>query len=120
MRIKNVPKVEMSQGLEEHLTKHQKVYTDADEFATLVEAQKFLTAELSSVKERFQLVTEELQQVEADLAVAQQESKKSSSGGSGAKSGGGTTRKQRPASAAGGSAASGGSSKKAKTAPPST
>ena len=119
MRIKNVPKVEMSQGLEEHLTKHQKVYTDADEFATLVEAQKFLTAELSSVKERFQLVTEELQQVEADLAVAQQESKKSSSGG-GAKSGGGTTRKQRPASAAGGSAASGGSSKKAKTAPPST
>lgn len=110
MRIKNVPKIEMSQALEDYLTKSKKgIYTDTDEFATLVEAQKFLTAELSTVKERFQRVTEELQQVEVDLAVAQQENSKKSSSSGGGKSGG-TTRKQRPSSG------NTGSSKKAKTA----
>lgn len=66
MRISVVPKVESSQ--QEHL---QKVFSDRDDFLVLMEAQKLLQEELSKAKQRFRVVSEELQSVDQALAVAQ-------------------------------------------------
>lgn len=70
MRLSIVPKVEMAN--QQHMTQ----FSDQEDFSALIEAQRFLQIELSKVKEHFQRVTDELQQVEADLHVAQQETKK--------------------------------------------
>ena len=68
-RISVVPPVESSQRA------HQQEFSDADDFLALIEAQKFLQTEIATVKERFQQVTQDLSQVEADLAKATTEGK---------------------------------------------
>ena len=65
-RISIVPKVESSQ--QERL---QKVFSDQDDFLALMEAQKLLEEELSKAKQRFRVVSEELQSVDQALATAQ-------------------------------------------------
>lgn len=62
-------------------------YSDYDDFQKLVEAQRFLEKELSSVKERMKLATNEVEQVDGALR-EMQEAKKAA-------------RKQKASSAAG-------------------
>jgi YEATS domain-containing protein 4 len=50
-------------------------YSDNDDFQKLVEAQRFLEKELSSVKERMALVTQETEQVEGALREVQEAKK---------------------------------------------
>ena len=66
LRISLIPKVESSQ--QEHL---QTVFNDNDDFLALLEAQKVLQEELSKAKERFRVVSEELQTVDQELATFQ-------------------------------------------------
>lgn len=68
-------------------------YSDNDDFQKLVEAQQFLEKELSSVKERMKLATEEVEQVDGALREVQ-EAKKAAS----------AQRKQKASSAAGNAA----------------
>jgi hypothetical protein len=72
-RISVVPKVEASH--QEHLTK---TFSDQDDFLALIEAQKFLKDELSNVKERFRVVSDELQSVDHSLIIAQQQQREAS------------------------------------------
>lgn len=70
-------------------------FSDSDDFMKLVEAQRFLERELSSVKERMKLATEEMEQVDVALkevqeakntaAAAQRKTKASSAVGNAAK-----------------------------------
>ena len=66
LRISVIPKVESSQ--QEHL---QKIFNDNDDFLALLEAQKVLQEELGKAKERFRVVSEELQAVDQELANTQ-------------------------------------------------
>lgn len=66
MRISVVPKVESSQ--QEHL---QKIFSDKENFLALMEAQKLLQEELAKAKQRFRLVSEELQAVDQELSATQ-------------------------------------------------
>jgi phosphate starvation-inducible protein PhoH len=66
LRISVIPKVESSQ--QEHL---QKVFNDNDDFLALLEAQKLLQDEISKAKERFRVVSEELQAADQELATSQ-------------------------------------------------
>jgi K+/H+ antiporter YhaU regulatory subunit KhtT len=50
-------------------------YSDNDDFQKLVEAQHFLEKELSSVKERMSLVTQETEHVEGALREVQEAKK---------------------------------------------
>lgn len=50
-------------------------YSDSDDFQKLVEAQRFLEKELSSVKERMKLATEEVEQVDGALREMQEAKK---------------------------------------------
>lgn len=68
MRISVIPKVESSQ--QEHL---QNVFSDNEDFLSLMEAQKVLQEELSKAKERFRVVSAELQAVDQELTAAQQQ-----------------------------------------------
>ena len=49
------------------------VYSDQQEFLTLISAQKFLQDELSKVKQRFQIVNDDILGVDQKLIVAQQQ-----------------------------------------------
>lgn len=69
MRMSIVPKIEMTN--QQYMTN----FSDNDNFISLIEAQKFLKAELDSVKERFQCVTEDLEQVDTELHAAQETKK---------------------------------------------
>lgn len=61
-------------------------YSDNDDFQRLVEAQRFLEKELSLVKERMKLATEEVEQVDVALREVQ-EAKKAASAQRSAKRG---------------------------------
>jgi hypothetical protein len=66
MRISVVPKVECSQ--QEHL---QKIFNDKGDFLALMEAQKLLQEELGKAKQRFRVISDELQSVDKAVATAQ-------------------------------------------------
>lgn len=68
-------------------------YSDNDDFQKLVEAQRFLENELSSVKERMKLATEEVEQVDVALRDVQEARKAASA-----------ARKQKASSASGNAA----------------
>lgn len=70
-------------------------YSDNDDFQKLVEAQRFLEKELSSVKERMKLVTEEVEQVDGALREVQEQKKAATA----------QARKQKASSTAGGGVA---------------
>jgi len=90
-RIAIVPKIQSNDAqVQECFLK----YSDNDDFQKLVEAQRFLEKELSSVKERMKLATEEVEQVDGALkevqeakkaATAQRKHRSSSSASSAAK-----------------------------------
>ena len=67
-------------------------YSDNDDFQKLVEAQRFLDKELSSVKERMALVTQETEQVEGALREVQ-EAKKAATAARNQKAAGNATKK---------------------------
>lgn len=76
MQTSLAPKI---QSGEANVQKSFGVYSDADDFHKLVEAQNFLSKELQTVKERMRIAPEELQQVEDGLREVQEAKKASSS-----------------------------------------
>jgi hypothetical protein len=84
MRISVAPKAESSQ--DEHLIEN---FRDENDFLALIGAQKFLSEELSKVKERFQVVSDELLIVDQDLLVARQKAQQREAATKKVKGGGG-------------------------------
>jgi hypothetical protein len=69
-RIADVPPIESSSQQALFKDKH---YADQEDFVALIGAQTFLHDELASIKERFQVVSEELATVDQTLLAAQQQ-----------------------------------------------
>lgn len=66
----STPKVPLSSSWKDHLTA---VYSDQEDFLALMAAQKFLHDELAGLKQRFQLVSDDLSVVDQKLLLAQQQ-----------------------------------------------
>lgn len=63
-------KTPMSSSWRDHLTT---VYSDQEDFLALIAAQKFLQDELAGIKQRFQMVNDEITAVDQKLLLAQQQ-----------------------------------------------
>jgi hypothetical protein len=76
--------------------KKDKHYDDQEDFVALIGAQKFLQDELNNVKERFQVVSDELELVDQTLVTAQQQQREAYSKRTSRPSSGSSQRKPRP------------------------
>ena len=69
MRISIVPRIHSNYPEVQNCLSQ---FSDSDDLMKLVEAQRFLERELSSVKERMKLVTEDMEQVDVALREVQE------------------------------------------------
>jgi K+/H+ antiporter YhaU regulatory subunit KhtT len=69
MRISIVPRIQSNYPEVQNCLSQ---FSDSDHFMKLVEAQRFLERELSSVKERMKLATEDMEQVNVALKEVQE------------------------------------------------
>jgi hypothetical protein len=69
MRISIVPRIQSNYPEIQNCLSQ---FSDTDDFLKLVEAQRFLDMNLSAVKERMKLATEEMEQVDAALRKVQE------------------------------------------------